>query len=526
MYVDGALEGDALALLEQHLAGCATCSARVGALRAERIALCAALDLEDAAPVPAFVVPTRNGSVAAATVLALVVAAGVSAFWQWLLAATPSGLHWLNPFSFGELLESGLNVTKFIVLEGRTMLSNMLDLVAALVVVALFAWGVMTFARRRAGTVMLLGLVVLGAGLPRTSDAVETRKSPNGQVTVAAGEVINDTLVAAGQTVVVDGDVNGDLFAFGQTVTVRGKVSGNLVTAAETTTVEGSVGGSIMTAGRAVQLVTAQVSGNLFGVGRDLEIGQGSNVAGNSLTIGDTAEINGSVGIDARGVGRNFRIAGKVAGDVDFRGERVDLLPTANVGGNLTTHTGDVDNVLIADGAVVGGSIDRQGVKRSQQRNRYARPGFYVGLVVSFAAAYLAGLALLWLFPALRAYPMSGAMDALRSAGIGFAAAVVLPVAAIIACATIIGLPVGIVTFILGLLGLYLSQPVIGQVIGRKLFRGETGEPNFAVTLLVGLAIVIVATNLPFIGGLLGLLVAITGLGVMLQLIYARVSRA
>src|SRR5204862_166255 len=85
----------------------------------------------------------------------------------------------------------------------------------------------------------------------------------------AAHETINDTLIAAGQTVAIDGTVNGDLFAFGRSVTIRGNVTGNVIACAETVTIEGTVGGDIVGAGRGVSLHGTHVGRNFFGFGRD-----------------------------------------------------------------------------------------------------------------------------------------------------------------------------------------------------------------------------------------------------------------
>ena len=145
--------------------------------------------------------------------------------------------------------------------------------------------------------------------------------------------------------------------------------------------------------------------------------------------------------------------------------------------------------------------------------------------MVSLGAAFLAGLLLFWLFPTLRSVTLPG-VAALRSAGIGLAAAVTLPIAALLVCFTIVGLPVGIATFVLGALGLYLAKPVVGQVVGRLLFRNPDAQPHFAVTLLIGLAIVIFAGSLPFVGGIVRFAVTIIGFGVIVHAIYTRMSRA
>jgi hypothetical protein len=126
----------------------------------------------------------------------------------------------------------------------------------------------------------------------------------------------------------------------------------------------------------------------------------------------------------------------------------------------------------------------------------------------------------------LRETSLPNALAVLRSAGIGLAAAVTLPVAALLFCVTIIGIPLGVLTFLVGAIGLYFSKAVIAQIIGRGVLRNRMPPPHFAVTLLVGLVIVIVAINLPWIGGLANFLLTITGFGVIVTLILARLNRS
>jgi len=102
---------------------------------------------------------------------------------------------------------------------------------------------------------------------------------------------------------------------------------------------------------------------------------------------------------------------------------------------------------------------------------------------------------------------------------------VTLPVAAVIVCFTFVGIPLGVLTFVLGAIGLYFSKAVIAQIIGRGVLRNRPTPPHFAVTLLLGLVIVIVAINLPWIGGLANLILTLVGFGLIVSLIFARLNR-
>jgi hypothetical protein len=100
-----------------------------------------------------------------------------------------------------------------------------------------------------------------------------------------------------------------------------------------------------------------------------------------------------------------------------------------------------------------------------------------------------------------------------------------LPVAALLICLTIVGLPIGVLLFVLGAIGLYFAKTVLAQIIGRAVFQTPDAPPHYAATLVTGLFIVFVAINLPWIGGVANFVLTIVGFGVIVSLLLARLSR-
>ena len=522
MYADDALPPEQAAAAAEHLRGCSACSAKVASLRAERMALRAALQADEAhAKIPGFVPPAHSRDLLVLTLGVLAVAAVAGAFWTAVAQAIPSGLQWLNPFQTGELAERAISFIAFLLSEGNTMLTSALNLVAATLAVVLLAWTTLSLARSRGSAAVLVSLLIVVLALPGLGHALEIRRG-DGVITVGAGETIDDTLIAAGQTVAIDGTVNGDLLAFGRTVTIRGNVTGNVITGAESVTIEGTVGGDIVGAGRGVTLRGTHVGRNFFGFGRDLDVDASADVAGNTVTFGDTMHIDGHVGMDLKSFGANVLVGGNVERDFEAYAGEVSVLPSGRIGRNVTAHV-DADNKLqIAQGATIGGTVDRQIVAREQRRNRYLTTGFYVRQIVWLGAAFLTGLLLLWAFPTLRRLSLPTVGVALRSGGIGLVAAVVMPIAAILACITIVGIPIGILTFMLGAIGLYFGKTVIAQLIGRALFQSPAGPPHYAATLIAGLAIVVIAINLPIVGGIVNFVLTLLGFGMIVTVLLGR----
>jgi cytoskeletal protein CcmA (bactofilin family) len=525
MYADGALPAHEARMLELHAQMCATCAARIDALRNEGAVLRSALRYaQDLAPIPRFSPPARARDFVVLVGSVLAIGGFSRAFWSTVAAALPSELSWLNPFQSGVLVERTLDFVTFIFSEGTAMWTATLNFVGAALVVAFAAWLAFGAVRRRTFAGVAATLLAVAVALPSLGHALEIRRSEEG-VTVAANETIDDTLLAMGQTVTIDGTVNGDLLAFGREVTVRGNVAGNVVTGAQSVTIEGTVGGSVLGGAQALSLATARVGRDFYGFGNTVEIAEDVNVAGNAIGFAESIDVEGRVGSDLKGFGNRITVGGAVEGDVDGYGSALRLLPTARVGGNVTAYVDSVGDLSVADGATVGGAVDEQLVEGEHRRNRYLTFGYYFGQIVRLAGAFLSGLLLLWLFPVLRDASLPDATAVLRSGVLGLAAAVTLPIAAVILCVTIIGIPLGILTFVLGAVGLYFSKAVIAQIIGRGVLSNPANPPHFAATLFVGLVIVIVAINLPWIGGFANLVLTLVGFGVIASLVLARLNR-
>ena len=110
----------------------------------------------------------------------------------------PSGLRWLSPFDSGALLESfHSSFALFVTHEGTAMLTSIVELAALAVLLALLAYAGTAFLKRRAGAAVLLSVLLLVAALPLPSHAFELRRGPTCTTAVAAGETIDDTLLAS-----------------------------------------------------------------------------------------------------------------------------------------------------------------------------------------------------------------------------------------------------------------------------------------------------------------------------------------
>lgn len=534
LFVDGALAAADALPLTNHLRGCARCAALVSALETERSVLQQALAAGDevvAAPPLAVVAPPAR-PVGARDALGLGAAAALAAWlvsvaWRGLAAAVPPEAAWLNPIDSGTAWDTFVDSVLFFSHEGHSMIASTVTFAGATVAALLFAWGLFAVLASRRGAPFALSLcIALAAGLPSPGHTLEVRRG-EGLVSVPAGQTIADTLIVFGETIAIDGDVTGNLIAFARTINVRGTIGGSVVAAAQNVVIDGPVGGTVFAAGRGVD-VLAGVGGDVFGAGNNVTIGNRSEIAGNATVAARYAALRGRIGGDLTSAASDLEISGEVVRNVRASTESTRVVANGRIGGDLRTRSVDPDNIEIAPGASVGGATDTQVVEGGEPRNRFMTASFYLGKVLWIGAAFVMGLLLLWLFPGLRTVDLDSPAQALKSAGVGFLTALALPVASVLLLVTLIGIPLGVLGFVLFALLLYSAKIVVAFLIGRRLFASPGGAlPHHAAMLIAGLFIVAIAASLPLVGGPLSFALTLVGIGLIVDYaLRARTERA
>jgi len=513
--VDGELAADEARSFEGHLATCPRCRKLVDALRAENRALSDSLnELPDETLSPMGVSSRRwSWPWADATILAAVLALG-SIVVAWIdKLSVPSALEWINPFSTDGLMNLIFNLSYYFAHGGTAMLA---DYAAAVGGVFLFLGGAALLLGRRSrlhlSTFPLL-IVLLALSLP--SFALDRRHGEF--VTVPANETVDDTLVATGNSVIVDGVVNGDLLVFAQTLEVRGTVKGDVVSLAKRTVVSGTVEGRIFNCSRSMEL-DGELGHSLYNWGQSLRVEQRAHV-GEGIVAGGDISLEGEVKRSATLYGE-VNVSGTVGRDLTVAGGRLGnlvLTNTARVGGNLTARVHRLKDVHIADGATISGKRDIQlRVKKSRFTLR-----FFLHQVLWLAAAMLVGWLGLALFPRFLQACTQAVGSGWRSLGLGLGVLAGIPVAIVVAAITLVGIPISLMLLALYLASIYLAKLWVGAFLGRILLKSAGGtKRDWLLGLLVGLLILTIVGFIPYFGGLVRLIVVCLGLGAFAWQLY------
>ena len=336
-------------------------------------------------------------------------------------------------------------------------------------------------------------------------------------IAVASGEVVDSDLYVAANSIIIDGTINGDVWAAGNSITVNGVVNGSVMAVGRTVNINGDVGHAVRAGGETI-IVNGDVSGDVIVGCSQAHIASTAKIGGDLLFGAGNARIAGLIEGNAKGNGGEVAISNEVEGNIDVEVESLTILPTANIKGNLTYTSEQEAN--IQTGAQVGGATTHKlpEVKEKQAKTfPFALFSGIGGKVTGFLMALIAGLVIILLAPR-RLTSIAEAIRSRPGPSVGWGALILFatPIAAIIVCITIVGIPVGLIALALWGIAIYLAQIPVGLFIGRWIlshFREVKGKTIMIGALALGLVILRLLRLIPHLGFFIALAVILFGLG-------------
>jgi len=515
LYLEGQLEADGEREVASHLSSCADCQRILQALQKENIWLKAALRGEEEwLPASLAEVPGKAGATPWGWIAALgTAAAGMYTLWSglidpWITQASEAG------FNQGNILTMLFFSGAF--WEGWNTMQSMIEFLAIATVGIVVVWLLRRRWRRFAVAGMVAAVGVSLLTLSASAGAAEVNHGvPN--YTLPAGQEVKTDLVVAAEHTRVDGDVDGDLIVFSRSITVNGHVHGDILAFGQEVHVNGPVDGNVRAFAQALSL-NSTVGKNVMAWAREVDMDEPARVGG-TVTLGaaDT-QLDGRVNGDLLALAETLDMNGSVGGNSLIHGQRLRIGPKAEIGGQIRYRGGRAP--VVASGAMLASPVEV--LARIRPTPDYASARFYWLQVLSWGAALVFGILLFAIAPAFFADVENASRRFGPSLGLGLLVLIATPIAAIIACFTIVGLGVGIATLLMYGVALYAAQVFIGERVGERLLGAGVGVGAVIARLALGLAILRVVRLIPFAGRLIGLIVVLWGLGALVLAIHKR----
>ena len=347
---------------------------------------------------------------------------------------------------------------------------------------------------------------------PTRADAAEFKTGAD--IVVEQGEVIDDDLFAAGNSVTIRGTVNGDVFAAGNVVSISGKVNGNVHAAASTVTISGSVSNSARIAGSRLA-VSGQIGRDLFAAGANVNLEISGTVNGDVYAAGADLALDGDIGRNLVAGGATVRINGSVGGDATIEAETVRVGPDGAIAGDLT-YTSDKEAETAAGGEVAGTVTRMERPARVEFEDAWI--GWeLLGRFIVFVMGLATGALVIVIAPQLTASVERAIRQrvgwSLLSGAIAFVA---VPVAIGMLLVSIVGIPIAIMTAVLWLIAMYLAPLPASLAIGRLLvvhWRDGDSRPQQLGAFSIGLILISIVTAIPWLGFVVTVAILLLGVG-------------
>ena len=398
----------------------------------------------------------------------------------------------------------------------------MLTLLEVLALLTIAGSAVMFLRRRmRRGSAFAMMVAGICAAASMSSPAMATEFRGHGDtVEVEKYETIKGDFFGHGHKVKVEGTVDGDVYVFCQSADIEGHVTGDVIAFAQILRVTGKVDGNIRSFTNTT-LVSGNVAKNLLTFAETITIDPAGKVGGSVTSFVNTLTIDGVVGRDVLAFVNATTVSGTIAGGILAQGNTLRFNSGAQVDGQVKFKGNSPPDV--SSGAKLASPAV---FTQLEHHSRYQDSGFYVWHVIWTAAVILFGLVLFVLLPNFARATVDSAERYGASVGLGVLVFFGVPIAAFIACITVVGLLIGMSTFILWMTTLFCAQLVVGTIVGQWLM-GHTRETwQLIGRMVVGVILVRVAEMVPFLGGWIKFAVLLWGMGAISLAIYRHFTPA
>jgi cytoskeletal protein CcmA (bactofilin family) len=508
LYLEGQLDDSRAEEARSHAASCVECRGLLRALQTESLWLRDSLEADEESVPARLLQPPQHGGAPWGWVSALALSAGGAyTVWSgfiepWRAQAAQAG------FTQGNLMTMLFFSGAF--WKGWDAMRSLMEFLAMATLGLLVTWLLRRHLRRTMTVAVVMGALICAVALPPVAGAAEVKHGdPN--YTLPAGEVVKTDLFVFGDVTRIDGDVDGDVVVWSRSVTVNGHVKGDVIAFGQELRVNGPVDGNVRTFCQTLTL-SSTVAKNVMAWAGEVDLEDRATVGG-TMTLGTgTAELRGKLGGDLLAFGGVVEIYGLLGNNAMIHSGNLMIGPQADVKGQIKYEGRKEPEV--SPSAKLGAPIQVTIVKHDTGAS-YSSARFYWHQILKWGASFVFGMVLLLLVPGFFFDAANACKRVLPSLGFGALFLFATPFAALIVCATIVGLGVGISALLLWLIALYAAQVFVGAWLGEKIMGTPAGVGAGLARLAVGLLILRAIGVIPFIGGWVSFVVVVWGIGAL-----------
>jgi cytoskeletal protein CcmA (bactofilin family) len=327
-------------------------------------------------------------------------------------------------------------------------------------------------------------------------------------VTIRDDDSLSTDLFAGCRYVKIEGVVEGDIYVGCEQATVEGEVLDDVHAGCRQLTITGKVHDMVIGFAETI-LIEGEVDGDVLAFGGMLRIAEGAKIKGNVFTgTGELRMEGGSIGGNLSGGAGDVYLNGFVKGEVDLEAGDIAFGESYEAKGGtqlkLPKDISAYDLKYVPDDLKV----------KVKHRELFFEEFLFYWYALSLL---IVGFLIIILFKNFSQDYLSYIRQKIgQSLGFGFLTLIIMPIVIVILAVLILTIPISLILLACFLVMLYIGIAFTALFTGDFVlskFKREEGAGSLYLSLIIGIIIVVLLPEMPFVGWLVSLLIICFGLG-------------
>ena len=331
--------------------------------------------------------------------------------------------------------------------------------------------------------------------------------------------IIHDDLVITGGNIKLDGIVEGDIISACRSLVQNGLILGSLNAVSQDLDVLGEVKGSVRGFAQNIN-VNGKLGRNLLVFCYTLDVKPDAEIEKDITAFCGKMTLDGKLGGSLKGAVGELIISGVVNGDVSIEAEKITLMPTARIEGDFKYESekeAKIESGAQVSGETVWTEIDTE--KEKKPKSIFTGKSIIMEMLF-LLALMVTGIVLTLIFKKNAQQAKQAISNYfLKTLGLGFVFMVCIPIAILILLITILGIPIAIIALFVYAILVYIAKIPVATFVGEKILKalGKQGEPSLIWSMLLGLVVLTLVLNIPYLEWPIYFVVLFTGFGAIIS---------
>ena len=344
----------------------------------------------------------------------------------------------------------------------------------------------------------------------------EPSKEPQDMIVLPARTVHKGDYFAMGDSVEIAGEVDGDVYLLASQAVIDGKVTGDILVLGGSVEISGEVLNNVRAVAGQI-LISGKVKNNVTAVGGNVQLLSSANIGGNVVIVAGNVDLSAQIGSDATVVASNLRISSQIKNKVQAYVGQMRITSRSQIGGNVDYRSSN--QAYIDEGAEIGGSVTMHSSLMQELTRETWIEGILVGskvaaMLMNFLYTLVVAIILLKVYPR----NLESTLEILhkrpwKALGFGLVLLIALPLTALVLLMTILGVPFALTLLAANVIGLYTAKVYSIFWASNWLFAKIGMKAGRLSTFCSGQVCYFALTAIPIFGLLIAFAAMLFGLG-------------